>query len=63
MPDDRNILVHLAENRRRRLQPSGRPLFDLTAEEVESSTKIAMRLAQASTSQIEREPVGPAVAA
>jgi hypothetical protein len=48
-----DTLLRLAENRRRRLQTDGRPMFDLTAGEVERSTRTAMRLAHASKSQIE----------
>jgi len=47
----RDALTILATGRRRRLQGAARPTFDLTAEEIERSTKTAMRLADASKSQ------------
>lgn len=49
----RDALTVLAAGRRRRLQGAARPMFDLTAEEVERSTRAAMRLADASKSQAE----------
>jgi hypothetical protein len=58
MRDQNEILRVLAENRRRRMT-SGRPVFDLTAEERERSTHTAMRVAQASKSQVaERDDCG-----
>lgn len=51
MPD-RDLLIRLAESRRHRLDADGRPSFELTAEERESSAHVAMRLAQASKSQV-----------
>lgn len=52
MRHDRDILIRLADARRRRLRADGRPVFDLTTQEVEQSTKTAMRLADASKSQV-----------
>lgn len=49
----RDALTILATGRRRRLQGAARPTFDLTPEEIERSTKAAMRLADASKSQAE----------
>jgi len=48
---DRDSLKLLADARRHRMQANGRPRFDLTAEEIERSTSVAMRLADASKSQ------------
>jgi hypothetical protein len=53
MVNDRDKLMILATGRRNRMQSNGRPRFDLTAEEVERSTRTAMRLADASKSQAE----------
>ena len=53
MRHDRDTLSLLASNRRRRLQPNGRPLFGLTDAEITGSTRAAMRLAEASKSQAE----------
>jgi hypothetical protein len=53
MPQDRNALRTLATARRNRLQSNGRPRFDLTEQELERSTKMAMWLADASKSQAE----------
>jgi len=53
MPQDRDTLRILATARRNRLQSNGRPRFDLTDEEIECSTRTAMRLADASKSQAE----------
>lgn len=53
MSGDRDTLRILAAARRNRLQSNGRPRFDLTDEELEHSTKAAMRLADASKSQAE----------
>lgn len=53
MRDLDTMMLRLAENRRQRLRADGRPVFDLTHDEVESSTRTAMRLAQASTTQAE----------
>lgn len=53
MPHDRDTLTILATARRNRIQSNGRPRFDLTAEEIERSTRTAMRLADASKSQAE----------
>jgi hypothetical protein len=50
---DRGKLMTLATDRRDRMQSNGRPRFDLTDEEVERSTRTAMRLADASKSQAE----------
>lgn len=51
MRHDRDILERLADGRRRRLRADGRPVFGLTAQEIEQSTQTAMRLADASKSQ------------
>ncbi len=48
---NRNALTILASGRRHRLQDRVQPKFGLTAEEIERSTGIAMRLAHASRSQ------------
>lgn len=53
MPRDRDKLMILATDRRNRMQSNGRPRFDLTDEEIERSTRTAMRLADASKSQAE----------
>ena len=53
MPHDRDKLMILATDRRNRMQSNGRPRFDLTDEEIERSTRTAMRLADASKSQAE----------
>jgi hypothetical protein len=53
MPASYDILMQLAENRERRLGPNGRPVFALTDAEIENSTRTAMRLAEASKSQVE----------
>lgn len=53
MPQDRGSLKVLAAGRRNRLQSHGRPRFDLTDAEIERSTQTAMRLANASRSQVE----------
>jgi len=53
MRHDRDNLTILATARRNRLQANGRPRFDLTAEEIERSTRTAMGLAGASRSQAE----------
>jgi hypothetical protein len=50
---DRDKLMILATDRRNRIQSNGRPRFDLTDEEIERSTRTAMRLADASKSQAE----------
>lgn len=52
MRHDRDLLMRLADARRQRLRADGRPGFDLTAQEIEQSTKTAMRLADASKSQV-----------
>lgn len=49
----RDAMTILAAGRRRRLQSSAQPKLDLTAEEIERSTRTAMRLADASKSQAE----------
>lgn len=54
MSHDADILTKLAANRRARIGDDGRPRFDLTQEELERSTEVAMRLADASKSQIEQ---------
>jgi hypothetical protein len=51
MSHDRDTLRVLAADRRNRMQSNGRPRFDLTDEEIERSTRTAMRLADASKSQ------------
>lgn len=48
---NRDALTILAAGRRNRLQNGAQPRFGLTAEEIERSTGIAMRLADASRSQ------------
>jgi hypothetical protein len=53
MANDRDKLMILATGRRNRMQSNGRPRFDLTDEEIERSTRTAMRLADASKSQAE----------
>jgi hypothetical protein len=53
VPRDRDKLMILATDRRNRMQSNGRPRFDLTDEEIERSTRTAMRLADASKSQAE----------
>jgi hypothetical protein len=53
MANDRDKLMILATDRRNRMQSNGRPRFDLTDEEIEQSTRTAMRLADASKSQAE----------
>jgi len=57
MPD-RDLLIRLAEGRRQRLDRDGRPFFGLTAEEREASAHVAMRLAQASKSQVAERAAG-----
>jgi hypothetical protein len=52
MRNDRDLLLRLAANRRRRISPDGRPEFELTREHVERSTQTAMRLAPASKSHL-----------
>jgi hypothetical protein len=54
MARDRDKLTILAADRRVRLQSDGRFRFDLTDEEIERSTRTAMRLADASKSQAAR---------
>jgi hypothetical protein len=53
MANNRDKLMILATDRRNRMQSNGRPRFDLTDEEIERSTRTAMRLADASKSQAE----------
>jgi hypothetical protein len=53
MANDRDKPTILATDRRNRMQSNGRPRFDLTDEEIERSTRTAMRLADASKSQAE----------
>jgi hypothetical protein len=53
MVQDRSLLLRLAAKRRERTGPDGRPTFDLTADERERSAHTAMRLADASKSQVE----------
>ncbi|HWA82593.1 MAG TPA: hypothetical protein VG820_04115 [Fimbriimonadaceae bacterium] len=55
----RDKLVHLATDRRNRTQNNGRPRFDLTDEEIEGSTRTAMRLSDASKSQAEARAAKP----
>lgn len=43
----REMLEELARRRAARMQPNGRPCFDLTEEECRSSAETAMRLAGA----------------
>jgi hypothetical protein len=52
-PHGRDKLMLLATDRRNRMKDTGRPRFDLTDEEIERSTRTAMRLADASKSQAE----------
>jgi hypothetical protein len=53
MRTDRDILIRLAEGRRRRLALGyGVPVFALTDEEIARSAHSAMRVAEASTSQV-----------
>lgn len=40
-------LRRLAVNRKRRIQPNGRPRFNLTRQEIQQSTRTAMELARA----------------
>jgi hypothetical protein len=54
MRNDRDLLLRLAANRRRRISPDGRPEFELTREHVERSTQTAMRLARASKSHLSK---------
>lgn len=53
MRHELDILLQLAESRRQRLGANGRPVFALTPAEAEGSARAAMRLAQASTSQVD----------
>jgi hypothetical protein len=53
MRHDQDTLLRLAESRRRRLGANGRPTFEITRDEAEASARSAMRLAQASKSQVE----------
>lgn len=55
MANDRDKLMILATGRRNRMQSNGRPRFDLTDEEIERSTRTAMRLADASSLRPKRE--------
>lgn len=56
MKSRREILLSLAANRDERLDGRGRPVFNLTPEELEASAHTAMRVADASRSRIaERE--------
>jgi hypothetical protein len=43
MRNDRDMLLRLAANRRRRMDARGRPMFALTRAEAESSAHMAMR--------------------
>lgn len=52
MRHDRDNLTILATARQERLHADSRPRFDLTAEEIERSTRTAMKLADASRSQV-----------
>jgi len=52
MRNDRQLLLRLAANRRRRIGADGRPHFELTREHAEGSAQTAMRLARASKSQV-----------
>jgi len=63
MRHDQNILLRLAESRQRRLGDDGRPVFGITLAEAEGSARSAMRLAQASKSQVESRSVRCTVAA
>ena len=60
---DRHMLRRLAENRRRRLMDTDRPVFALTSDEVRRSTATAMRLAKArcqtSNTPLDPEPQVP----
>ncbi len=62
MRSDRETLAFLAATRRRRLRARGRDVFNLSSEEVRSSTHAAMRLADASKSQVEARSHRPLVA-
>jgi hypothetical protein len=53
VPANHSQLVRLAECRRRRLDDRGRPVYNLTPQEIERSTETAMRLAGAADSQVE----------
>lgn len=57
MRHDRDTLIRLAENRRRRMGADGRPRLELSDTDVERSTTTAMRLAEASKSQVEARDV------
>jgi hypothetical protein len=59
VPHGRDKLMLLATDRRNRMQNSGRPRFDLTDEDIERSTRTAMRLADASKSQAEARTAKP----
>ena len=50
MRGDRDTLLLLAEKRRARTGPDGRPRFNLSWEDAATSAATAMRLAQASVS-------------
>lgn len=52
MPVDPSKLSRLAENRQRRIAGRGRPSFELTDEEIKTSTDTAMRLAEAAPEQV-----------
>ena len=62
MRHDHDTLLRLAQNRQRRIV-NGRPRFDLTVEDAEASAYAAMRLAEASKSQVESRSSRPCVAA
>jgi hypothetical protein len=62
MTQDHDLLLRLAEDRRRRIAANGRPVFHLTDDEIGRSTHQAMRLAQASASTMEHQEVLRAVA-
>jgi hypothetical protein len=47
MRHDHDMLVRLAEVRRRNMAPDGRPVIGTTREQAERSTLTAMRLADA----------------
>lgn len=50
---DRTILENIAADRRARMLPDGSFRFNLTPEQIERSTRIAMELAGASRPQVE----------
>jgi hypothetical protein len=59
VPHGRDKLMLLATDRHNRMQNDGRPRFDLTDEEIERSTRTAMRLGDASKSPAEARSAKP----